>query len=76
MIKYTFENKKDGSSGLGLIVTNGNIERLKKNQPIFVDLREVGLGNIRLMISYSPDESAAMKSIKRFIGPDTNIIDI
>lgn len=66
--------KPDGKPGLIFGITEENVQRLKKGQPIAVDLTEMGL-NADLMIFYSRDERGLIATIAPYIGKDTVIHD-
>lgn len=65
---------KNGKPGLIFGITEENVKRLKKGQPIAVDLIEMGL-NADLMFFYATDERGLIATIAPFIGKDTVIHD-
>ncbi len=57
---------------LGL--SDQNLERLKKDQPIKFNLQELGLGDIDVLIFNGKDEQEMYKMLKDQINPLTTII--
>lgn len=75
MIKYKGSRGETGQA-YGFILTKENFKRLKKGQPIHVNLAELnGPANIEIVIHYEESEQRAMETFKQFIGPDTIIHD-
>jgi hypothetical protein len=64
--------KKGSLILLGLSDTN--IERLKKGQPIKFNLQELGLGDYDVLIFYGKDEQSMQQELKEFIHPFKTII--
>lgn len=55
MIKFT-ASKQNGETLIGLGLEEGNIERLKKGQPIVFHMSELGFEGMELMIMYGEDQ--------------------
>lgn len=70
VIKYS-ANTQHGKL-YGFILTKENIKRLKKGQPIHINLAEMG-GNAghEIVIHYEETEQRAQEVMQEFIGPDT-----
>lgn len=70
MIKFKVQGAKQPMLAFGL--SEENINRLKKGQPIMVDLKEMGI-EADFMIFYGATEADMVKSITPMIGKDTII---
>lgn len=66
--------REDGKPRLIFGITEENVDRLKKGQPILVDLTEMGV-NADIGIFYATDEQGLVATIAPFIGKDTVIHD-
>lgn len=70
MIKYS-ANTKTGKL-YGFVLTKENIKRLRKGQPIHINMAEMGGDpGSQILISYEETEQRACEAMERFIGPDT-----
>lgn len=71
---------KDGRAGLVLGLSEGNIERLKKGEPIFFDIATMKLtpgteiGGVTIF--YGKTEGHMTAVLSEFIGPDTEVIAV
>jgi hypothetical protein len=75
MVKFT-ATTPDGKPIIGFGLTEGNLVRLRKGEPIKVDLAAMGVpGGGSVMIFYGKDEHAIGRMFlkERFIGPDTKV---
>lgn len=70
MIKFQFIGK-DGSSHIGLGLSEANIQKLKQNLPIVVNLAEISDLAGKVMIFYGKTEAHMEDRLSEFIGPDT-----
>lgn len=71
MIKFTVDTKDGKLVGLG--IAEANVRRLKKGQPIKVDLQEIGLGEGSIGIFYAKTERELLDMLSPYIGPDTKL---
>lgn len=62
MIKYKMQVDKKMVVGLGL--TDGNIEKLRADQPIMIDGQELGLAH-DILIFWGPTEMQIYKQFKK-----------
>ena len=70
MIKFSAGDANDPIIGLGLSAKN--MKRIKRGEPILIDLGELGLvGNI--LIFAGTTEKEMERQLQDFIGPDTKI---
>jgi hypothetical protein len=65
MIKF----KADNLLGFGL--SKANIKKLKKGQPISINMAEMGFPGIKAMIFYGETEEQMQRDMAEFIGPET-----
>lgn len=73
MIKFVAQSPKGILLGIGL--SEKNIELLKQEKPIRIDLTEMGFDSGRVLIFYGETEGELIKTIQPFIGPDTQVDD-
>ena len=73
MVKFTSESQ-DGETLYGFGISEENIEQLKKNRPIYFDLKDMG-GNGRILLFYGKTEGEMAGMLNSFIGPNTKIKD-
>lgn len=73
MVKFKY-TRKDGSPGYGFGISAENVERLKKGQPIIIDMTEMG-GEGEVMIFYGETTGDLIKTVQPFIGKETKIDD-
>lgn len=71
MIKFKLTTD-DGKVKLGLGISDENVRRLKRGEPIYVNLNEMGI-EAELMIMYGRTEAEIVKELKPFIGKETTI---
>lgn len=64
--------KKDNVLVFG--ITDANIERLKKDQPIKFNLQELGMDDITVFICHGKDEQALYEQFKDGINPFKTVI--
>jgi hypothetical protein len=57
--------RPDGITILGLGLEAGNIEKLKRGQPIFRMLGPLGIGNIAVAVHYGETKEAMMKDMEK-----------
>lgn len=69
MIKFTY-TKGSGALCYGFGISEENVKRLKKGQPIYIDLSQIG-GTGEVMIFYGKTEQDMARDLAEFIGPDT-----
>jgi len=72
VIKFTAKSKKGTLIGIGLSFKNLN--RLKKGQPIYIDLTKLGEKDGELLIFAGKTENSMAKQLKAFMSSDTRII--
>ena len=72
MVKFTYTTAGVICYGFG--ISEENVNRLKKGQPIFIDLSEIG-GTGEVMIFYGKTEEDMARDLAGVIGPDTVISD-
>lgn len=73
MIKFKF-TRKDGKPAYGFGISADNVKRLKKGQPIVIDLTEMG-GEGEIMIFYGETTGDLIKTVQPYIGKETKIHD-
>ena len=70
MVKFIAGDEKRTLIGFGL--SAGNVDKLKKDQPIVVHLEEMGLPwRATIVIFFGKDEATMKDSLAQFIGPQT-----
>lgn len=70
MVKFS----ADGAGGrklLGFIITDENVARLKKGEPIHVNVDEMGVPNVDFVIHYEPSDKMAVDAVRQFMTKDT-----
>lgn len=76
MIKFTASGKGVTTIGLGLV--EGNVERMRAGQPVYVRLSEMGfvgaMGATTICIFLGKTEQELAETLKEFIGPETAIL--
>jgi hypothetical protein len=77
MIKFSGTDKKTGEWVAGFGLSEGNIRRLRKGEPIMVNLKEMGLPGGKIVIMWGPTEREMYAQIRDLgmIGPETDIRD-
>ena len=66
MLKLLATDKKDGSMLVGLVLSASNIDKLKCDLPIEVDLRDMGIPHaIRVQIQYGGTDDDVCELAKR-----------
>ena len=78
MVKFTFASPDGSRTGIGLGLTRENVRRLKKDQPIKIDLSELGLSGEQMeeaevVIFYGKDEGEIARKLEPFIGSSTDV---
>jgi hypothetical protein len=64
MIKFITRGK-NGQSIVGLGLSEGNVERLKKNDPMYFSLDALGIEGVDIMIVYGETEESIIADFKR-----------
>lgn len=65
---------EDGSTVIGLGITDGNIDRLRQGRPIWVEGGSVGVPGVKVVIYWGRDEYDATEQVSALLGPDTQIV--
>lgn len=79
MIKaYATAGRNGKTFGLLVIgIAETNVNRLKENQPIRIDIAELGLSDEKkideIVIIYGPTDQFLVDTFKEFIGPHTEV---
>ena len=73
MVKFTSIGQ-NGEKLYGFGISEKNVEELKKDHPIYFDLKEMG-GNGRILLFYGKTESEMAGTLNAFVGPNTKIKD-
>jgi hypothetical protein len=63
MIKFA-ATTKDGTTLITLGLSEGNLENLRENKPILVDLGLLGVPGVQVMIMWGETEQAMMDELK------------
>lgn len=65
-----------GGDTLLLVITNENLQLLKRGYPILLDLASKGIGRdfSKIMIDWKPTMKEAEEKYRPLIGPETRII--
>lgn len=66
MIKFVAHDK-DGRALLGLGLSDENLRRLRKNRPIAVDPRDLGIEGPRIMVFAGPDEDSMRAMLAEYV---------
>lgn len=74
MVKFKSETAS-GKTLLGFGISAGNVERLKKGEPIYFELDEMGIPGVDVTIFYGETEQAMYRELKAAgaFGPETKI---
>ena len=73
MVKFTSKIEDGTLVGLGLV--EKNVEMLKKDKPIVVNLRDLGLPHdVKIMIFYGETEEQITKDLSGLINSNTNMV--
>lgn len=70
MIKAT-SKMKDGRPMVLLGLTGENIARLMADEPVSVDLGQLGLPPVQVVLMYGKTETDIAKQLQPMFGPDT-----
>jgi len=62
VVKFTTQTATGPLIGLG--VSEGNVERLKKGEPILVELNEIGQGGGQILLMYGETEKAIVAELE------------
>lgn len=75
MVKFTASSSDGRRKLIGFGITNGNIRKLRKGQPIHVAGEEIGVPGLDFTIFWGRDEAQLEREMRPFIGPDTHVTD-
>ena len=65
MLKFRTTLGADGTSLVGLGLSEENIQRLKEGQPILIHGEEIGLPEIKIAIMYGKTEQTLYEDLKK-----------
>lgn len=81
MIKFLITHPETKRKIFGMVITDGNIELLKKDKPLHFNAEQLGLSEVKfneLLLLYYESNEIAVKDLKEkgYIDKDTVIEDI
>lgn len=72
MIKFKAFNERKERFFIGIGLSDENVERLKKQQPMYINGSEIGCEQ-DILIMYGKTEQSMYNELKHLIGPDTEL---
>lgn len=72
MIKFKIASAEGGHI-IGLGITAENVKRLKRGQPIYVDMGPLGYSGLKVLVFFGQDEGALYDAVRPMIGPNTKV---